>query len=242
MRTSLYSTVAVGATASNDISSKFTDADSDTLTYSASSEYPGIISASLSGSQLTVEAHNPAAATITYAASDPYGGYVSRTMTITGTANESRSVAENAAAGTAVGDPVTGTPYGEETLSYTLTGEASTSGAFEIDSASGQISVKQGASLDHETKSSYTGQVSYTVDGVSSAIDLTITVTDLEAGQPGTPTVTRTAFSAPSNPALDVAWTAAAANGTTISGYEAQYRKKAADGEQAAAWTLYTVR
>ena len=35
-------------------------------------------------------------------------------------------------------------------------------------------------------------------------------------------------------PALDVTWTAAAANGLTITGYEAQYRKKGDAG-----WTLY---
>ena len=41
------------------------------------------------------------------------------------------------------------------------------------------------------------------------------------------------------NPALDVTWTAADANGTTITGYEAQYRVKVADGETENAWTLY---
>ena len=68
---------------------------------------------------------------------------------------------------------------------------------------------------------------------------LTISLTDLEAGQPDAPTVTRTEFSEPTNPALDVTWTAPDANGTTINGYEVQYRRKAATGEQAAAWTLY---
>ena len=50
--------------------------------------------------------------------------------------------------------------------------------------------------------------------------------------------MTRTPSDVPMNPALDVTWTAAATNGLTITGYEAQYRKK---GEQAAAWTDYTV-
>ena len=69
---------------------------------------------------------------------------------------------------------------------------------------------------------------------------VTIQVIDLEAGQPGTPTVTRTEFSEPTNPGLDVTWTAPAANGLTISGYQAQYRKQAAAGEEAAEWTAYS--
>ena len=77
------------------------------------------------------------------------------------------------------------------------------------------------------------------MDGHASAINVIIKVTDVEAGKPGTPTLTRTQFSEPTDPALDVTWTAAAANGTTITGYEVQYRKKAAQGEDPPAWTLY---
>ena len=101
-------------------------------------------------------------------------------------------MAENSAAGTAVGDPVTGTPYDDgddqtdDALTYTLTGEAATSNAFTIDSATGQISVKQGATIDFETKSSYTGKVHWTVQEQQATADVTITVTDLEAGQPAT--------------------------------------------------------
>ena len=47
--------------------------------------------------------------------------------------------------------------------------------------------------------------------------------------KPGTPTVTRKTFSEPSNPALNVTWTAPA-SGATPTGYEAQYRKQAAPG------------
>ena len=77
------------------------------------------------------------------------------------------------------------------------------------------------------------------MQGQAAAADLTINLTDVEAGQPDAPTVTRTEFSEPANPALDVSWTAPDANGLTINGYEVQYRRKAAEGEQAAAWTLY---
>ena len=165
---------------------------------------------------------------------------------MTGRANETRSIVENSAAGTAVGDPVTGTPYDDgddetdDALTYTLTGEASTSGAFVIDSSTGQISVQEDANLDYETKSSYAGKVEYTVNGYATAINVTINVTDAEAAQPDAPTVTRTTFDEPTNPALDVTWTAPDANGATISGYEAQYRTKVADGETPEAWTAYT--
>ena len=51
--------------------------------------------------------------------------------------------------------------------------------------------------------------------------------------------MTRTEFSEPTAPALDVTWTAPDTDGT-ITGYKAQYRKKAAAGEDPAAWTAYS--
>ena len=59
-------------------------------------------------------------------------------------------------------------------------------------------------------------------------------MTDLAAVVGDAPTVTRTRFEEETAPALDVTWTAADANGLTITGYEAQYRKKGDAG-----WTLY---
>ena len=173
-------------------------------------------------------------------ARDPYGGEFTRTVTITGTPKtETRSVAERSAAGTPVGDPVTGTPYDDgddqtdDALSYTLSdgNSGDVGGLFVIDSSTGQVSVAEGATLDYEAKSSYTGQVSYTVDGHAATIALAVNVTDVEVGKPDVPALSRTEFSEQSNPALDVAWTAPAANGLTITGYEVQYRKKVAEGE-----------
>ncbi|MYD94712.1 MAG: hypothetical protein F4Y02_13705 [Chloroflexi bacterium] len=235
-----------GREVAGSIGNVFQDADGDTLSYSGSSNRPGVSSVRLEGAEIYSRMLNPGSSTITYGAHDAYGGYVSRTFTLTARGNVTRSIAENSAAGTAVGDPVTGTPYDDgddetdDALTYKLTGEAATSGAFEIDSASGQISVKQDASLDHETKSSYTGKVEYTVNGYATAFNVTINVTDVEAGKPDAPTVTRTTFDEPTNPALDVTWTAPAANGATITGYEVQYRTKVADGETPEAWTAYT--
>ena len=55
----------------------------------------------------------------------------------------------------------------------------------------------------------YRGEVHYTVDGHSlSHRSPHRTLTDVEAGQPGAPSLTRTTFSEPTNPALDVSWTA----------------------------------
>ena len=125
---------------------------------------------------LSIEGVNPGSSTVTYGAHDGYGGYASRTITVTVTASERRSVGEESPAGTLVGAPVTGTPFGEEppTFSYVLTGEAADTGAFVIDSATGQISVAEGAALSYAAKSSYTGQVIYTVQGLPAVVDLTI--------------------------------------------------------------------
>ena len=226
--------------------SYFLDGDGDTLTYSPSAEHLGILHVALNQriSDLRfLEFLNPSTTTLTDGASDGYGGYVSRTVTVTGKDFPTREVAENSPAGTTVGDPVTGTPYDDgndatdDSLKYTLTGDAAT--AFVIDSATGQISVKQGATLDYETKSSYTGQVNWTVQGQAAAADVTINVTDVGPGQPGAPTLTRTQFEVETPPALDATWTEAAANGFTITGYEVQYRVKAAEDQTANSWTLH---
>ena len=242
----------------------FTDPDSDTLTYSASAQRPALLDVSLSGSAgsavLTASLLNQGTSKVNYVASDPYGGAVTRSATITITAKESRSIAENSAAGTAVGSPVTGTPYDDgdpltdDSLTYTLTGKATDSGLFVIDSSTGQISVAQGASIDYETDDShretethngeviakfYRGKVNYTVDGNNSAIDVIIKVTDVELGTPTSLSVARTSSSEQMNPALDVSWTAPVTDDETVTGYKAQYRKKAAHGEDPAAWTAY---
>ena len=237
----------------------FSDPDSDALTYSAAAQHPALLGVSLSGAagsaHLRVTLLNQGSSKVTYTARDAYGGSVTRTATIGITAKVSRSIAEHSPAGTAVGAPVTGTPYNGAALSYSLTGKAASSGLFAIESATGQIKVATGATLDYETDDShretetwngeviakfYRGKVGYTVDGHAAAIDVILKVTDVGAPKPAAPTVTRTEFSEPTSPALDVTWTAPAAGGQTITGYKAQYRKKAAAGEDPAAWTAYS--
>ena len=220
----------------------FADADGDTLTYSATPSHPGLNNAWVEAPDvLKVHIRNAGNTSVTYRARDSYGGVSPDAISsYVGTADETRTVAENAPGDTMLGDRVQGRPWNGETLSYTLTGELATSGHFYI-KPRGRIRVKKGAVLDFETKSSYTGKVEYTVNGYATAIDVTVNLIDLEAGKPGTPAVTRTRFSEPTSPALDVAWTAAPANGTTITGYEAQYRVKVAEDETPNAWTDYTV-
>ena len=227
----------------------FADDDGDTLTPSVQSQYPGLMKAlSSTGTDYSIRVIglNPGISKLTYSVSDGYGGFSSKTVTYTIVDNPQRAVMENSPTGTLVGSPVAGTPYDDgndetdDSLTHTLHGEAAT--YFDINADTGQISVKQGTTLDYETKASYTGQVKWTVPGQGgqeSVANLTINVGDIEAGKPGTPTLTRTEFAEQSAPALDVTWTAADANGTAITGYEAQYRKKAAGGQNPAAWTIY---
>ena len=66
-------TVAVGETATVDVSSYFRDLDGDPLTYSATSSAAGVVSASVSGSTLTLTGIAAGTATVTVTASDPDG-------------------------------------------------------------------------------------------------------------------------------------------------------------------------
>ena len=100
-----------------------------------------------------------------------------------------REVAENTAADTAFGAPVTAEdPDTGATLTYSLGGTDATS--FAIEASTGQLKTK--AALDHETKDSYSLAVSVT-DGlnasgeadtaVDATVDVTVTVTNVD--EPG---------------------------------------------------------
>ena len=92
----------------------------------------------------------------------------------------SRRVAENSAAGTNVGAPVTATDADSgDTLTYTLDGTDAAS--FDIVSTSGQIQTTSGVTYDHETKSRYAVIVKADDgNGGSDTIMVTITVTDVD--------------------------------------------------------------
>ena len=137
-------------------------------------------------------------------------------------ATETRSVAENSAAGTNVGAVVTATDANNDTLEYTL--EGTDAASFSIVSTSGQIQTS--AALDHETKDTYAVTVKADDDnGGSDTVAVTITVTDV-AEQPSTPTAPSVTATAGSTTSLDVGWTAPGLNGgPALTGYEVQYRK-----------------
>ena len=89
-----------------------------------------------------------------------------------------RTVAENTAASQHIGAAVTATDVENDTLTYSLSG--TDAGSFDFDASTGQLQTK--ATLDYETKSSYTVVVSVhdgkDADGnADSSIDDTITVT-----------------------------------------------------------------
>ena len=91
----------------------------------------------------------------------------------------SRSVAENSAAGTAVGSRVRATDRDGDRLTYRLSGTDAS--LFSIDSSNGQISVAQGADLDYETKNSYAVSVRANDPfGSRDTISITIRVTNVE--------------------------------------------------------------
>ena len=91
-------------------------------------------------------------------------------------ATETRSIAENTAANTNIGDPVAATDPNGDTLTYTLGGTNAAS--FGIVGSTGQLLTS--AALDFETKSTYSVEVTATdLGGLSDTIDVTINVTDV---------------------------------------------------------------
>ena len=94
-----------------------------------------------------------------------------------------RSVSESAAAGDAIGDPVEATDPDtkadpKDTLTYALDTTTGDHANFDIDTATGQLEVKD--ALDYETKTSYSITVTVSDgNGGTDSIDVTITVTNV---------------------------------------------------------------
>ena len=94
-------------------------------------------------------------------------------------ASATRSVAENSAAGTAVGRRVTATDPDGNTVTYSLVGGDTE--LFNIVPSTGQISVAQGTSLDYEAKESYIVSVgARDPSGSRDTISMTINVTNVD--------------------------------------------------------------
>ena len=88
-----------------------------------------------------------------------------------------RSVTENVAEATNIGQPIKAVDADKDQLTYTLGG--SDAASFDIVGASGQVQAK--AALDYESKDSYTVTVKATdSSNASDTITVTITVTDVE--------------------------------------------------------------
>ena len=95
-------------------------------------------------------------------------------------ATATRTIAENTTTGVAIGAPVTATdPDTGDTPAYTLGG--TDAAFFDIDASTGQLQTK--AALDHETKSGYTVTVAASDGALTAAVDVTVTITNIdEAG------------------------------------------------------------
>ena len=95
--------------------------------------------------------------------------------TFTEGASTTRTVAENTTAGVNIGSPVAATDAQNDTLTYSLGGADATS--FALESTTGQLKTK--ASLDYETKRSYTVTITVTDGSLTDSITVTITITDV---------------------------------------------------------------
>ena len=133
-----------------------------------------------------------------------------------------RSVAENTAAGTAVGGPVTATDADGDSLTYSLDGTDAAS--FSVYSGTGQISTVSGVTYDHEAaKNTYSVTVTADDDnGGTATATVTINITDENEPPeaPAPPTVSGSITS------LDVSWMAPdTSDKPAITDYDAQYRR-----------------
>ena len=168
-----------------------TDPDAgDTLTYSLGGTDAAAFDIDSTSGQLLTSAALDHEATPSYSvmvmAQDGEGAGVSIEVTIAvADANEppsfdpadnTRSVVENTEPGQAIGDPVAATdPDAGDTLTYSLGG--TDAAAFDIDPASGQLLTR--ATLDHETRSSYSVTVeARDSEDASGSIEVTIDVTN----------------------------------------------------------------
>ena len=148
-----------------------------------------------------------------------------------------RSVDENTAAGRSIGTPVAATDADNDRRTYSISG--TDAAFFDVVATSGQLRTK--AALDHESRESYSFTMSVT-DGkdihgnADTIVDDTITVTVIvirgciNAGRPPCAPSRPTASSA-SDTSLRITWpTPRTPSGTSITGYELQYRESDSGG------------
>ncbi len=215
-----------------------TDADGDALSVTAVS-VPSNGRAAITSAGATVtytpNADFHGSDLFTYKVSDGNGGTDTGTVNVTITPeprepvnnwprfNEgiptTRTVPEDAALGTTMGDPVSATDSDQDPLQYSLLGAGQRS--FRVDPVTGQLTTA--ILLDYETQSEYSVGVRVQ-DGYGGAdvINVTITVVDVDEppSQPGAPEL-----SSADPTGLKVSWTAPDNQGPEITDYDVQYRE-----------------
>ena len=197
-----------------------TDADDDTLEYTLGGTDADSFSIDSTTGQLRTNAaldfETQTSYSVTITASDgKKSDNIDVTITVTdvdenrapafASASTTRSVAENTAAGTAIGDAITATDADDDTLEYTLGGTDSAS--FDIVSTTGQL--KTSAALDYEDKTSYSVTITASDGKKSDSITVTITVTDVDENRAPVFASESTTRSVAENTAADTATGAA---------------------------------
>ena len=172
-----------------------TDAEGHTLTYSLSGTDAAAFSIDSSSGQLRTSAsldyETKSTYTVTIIVSD---GTLTDSITVTIKVTDvdetpsnnapvfsdgdstTLTVAENTSSGVNIGSAVSATDTDDDTLTYSLGG--TDSAAFSIDSSSGQL--RTSASLDYETKSTYTVTITVSDGTLTDSITVTIKVTDVD--------------------------------------------------------------
>ena len=119
-----------------------------------------------------------------------------------------------------IGDPVTATDPDGDRLTYSLGGP--NAGAFEIDSATAQLSVGESTTLNYETQTAYTIEVRASDGGLTASRTVEISITDVDE-PPGQ--VRAPAVSPVSESQLNVTWLEPENTGPEITGYRIRHRK-----------------
>ena len=230
----------------------FSDADGDTLSYTATKSDGNALPMWLGFTDSTrtfagtPQAANAGTLSVKVTADDGNGGTASDTFDIDvnrapafASTAVTRSVAENTAAGGNVGAAVTATDADSDTLTYTLGG--TDAGSFGIGSSSGQITVGSDTDLNFEAKSSYSVTVTATdPDSATATATVTINVTDVDGEAPAAPSAPTVGATSGSNTSLDVGWSAPTNTGPAITGYDVRYFAGAADPTDPANWNDHT--
>ena len=145
--------------------------------------------------------------------------------TFPSTSTESRTLAENTAAGQNIGFGFMATDADSDTITYTLEGTDTPS--FNLITASdvAQLRTKPGVTYNYEVKAAYT--VTLKADdgnGGTDTVTVNITLTDVNE-PPGTPAAPSVSGTAGSTTSLTVNWSAPTNTGPDIDSYDLQYRQ-----------------